>query len=178
MTLTDVFDGQSVRSTQLVQRGSLILFALIASLMLAFRRHNGILLGVIVALICLVAPAAYLIAQRIREKVRQRETEDRLMSHTRTYLQSEEPVRYGPAAGSQESDLEFLARTIDGQKLPLQDFRDFGGTNLLMPSADPVVFDALPRLYATQNGCARRFDIRAARLPAPASVPLLELSAF
>jgi proteasome lid subunit RPN8/RPN11 len=177
MTLNDAFQGYSIRSTQLVQRGSLLLLAVTASLMLAFRRHNGIMLGVVLALGTVVVPTGYVLGRRMLEKVRQRETEDRLMMQTRTYLQNQEPARVASAApaGEAESDIEILARAIDGRKLPIADFRKFHGIASLLPVGDPVVFDALPRRYAIRSLYDRRFADLAATLPEPASLPLSEL---
>jgi hypothetical protein len=179
MTLNDTFEGYSVKSTQLVQRSSLLVLAVTASLMLAFRRHNGIMLGVVLALGTVVVPTGYLLGRRMLERVRQRETEDRLMMQTRTYLQNQEPVRVASAtpAGKTESDIEILARAIDGRKLPIQDFRKFHGIAWLLPVGDPVVFDALPRRYAVRSLYDRRFADLAATLPEPASLPLNELLA-
>jgi proteasome lid subunit RPN8/RPN11 len=176
MTLNDAFEGQSLKTTQLMQKGSWLLLAVAASLILAFRRHNGIMLAVVLALATVVGPAVYVMARRMVDKVRQRETEERLMTHTRTYLQSEEPVRVIaslPAAA--ESDIEILARAIDGRRLPTQDFRKFAGTAFLLPVGDPVVFDALPRRYAIRSLYERRFADLAATLPRPVALPLGEL---
>jgi len=165
MTLDDAFQEHSIKSTQLMQWGSLLLLAVTASLMLAFGRPNGVVLGVVLALSTVVVPAAYVLARRMLEKARQRETEDRLMMHTRTYLQSQEPARLAGAA----------ARAIDGRKLPMQDFRKYDGIASLLPVGDPVVFDALPRRYAMGSLYGRRFADRAATLPEPVSVPLSEI---
>jgi hypothetical protein len=173
MTLNDAFEEHSIKSTQFVQRGSLLLLAVAASLMLAFRRHNGLTLGIVLALVALVVPAGYVLSRRMIEKARNRETETRLMMHTRTFLENQEPVR-ASAAGTRnvESDIEILARAIDGQKLPLQEFRRYGGMAWRQPIGDPVVFDAFPRRYAIRSLCDRRFADLAARLPEPATVPL------
>jgi len=176
MTLNDAFQGHSLKTTQLMQKGSLLLLAVAASLLLAFRRHNGIMMGVVLALATVVVPAVYVVARRMVEKVRHRETEERLMMHTRTYLQNEEPARVNAApAGEVESDIEILARVIDGSQLPRQDFRRFHGIASLLPVADPVVFDALPRRYAVRSLYERRFADLAATLPKPATLPLSEL---
>ena len=180
MTLNDAFQGHSIKPTQLMQKGSLLLLAVTASLILTFRRHNGIMLGVVLALGTVVVPAGYVLARRVIDKVRQRETEDRLMMHTRTYLQNQEPARVGSAAlagkgPAVESGIEILARAIDGRKLPTQDFRKFHGIASPLPVGDPVVFDALPRWYAIRSLYERRFADLAATLPKPASLPLSEL---
>jgi len=176
MTLNDAFQGQSLKTTQIVQKGSLLLLAVAASLILTFRRHNGIMLGIVLALGTVVVPAAYVLGRRMIEKVRQRETEARLMMHTREFLQHQEPARVATAcAASAEADIEILARAIDGRKLPLQEFRQFDGATSLLPVADPVVFDALPRRYAIRSLYERRFADLAAALPKPASLPLTEL---
>jgi hypothetical protein len=169
MTLASALEGQSLKGAQLKQ-GSLLLLGVAASLMLAFRRHNGILLGVLLVLGTVVVPAGYILARRTLDKTRQRETEDRLMMHTRTFLQNQEPAR-----GRVESDIEVLARAIDGRKLPPQDFRKLEVTPAPVPIGDPVVFDALPRRYATGSLCDRRFVDLAAKMPEPASVPLDQL---
>ena len=173
MTLNDAFEGHSLKTTQLMQKGSWLLLALAASLILAFRRHNGIALAVVLALATVVGPAVYVMARRMVEKVRQRETEERLMMHTRTFLQNEEPVRPLPLA--EESDIEILARAIDGSRLPTQDFRKFAGVASLLPFGDPVVFDALPRRYAIRSLYERRFADLATSLPRPVALPLGEL---
>jgi hypothetical protein len=170
MTLADALEGRSIKPNDLMQKGSLLLLAVAASLMLVFRRHHEIVLGVLLVLGTVVVPAGYVVARRMLDKTRQRETEDRLMLHTRTYLQNQEPVR-----GRVESDIEILARAIDGRKLPTQDFRKCEESASLLPDGEPAVFDALPRRYAIRTLCERRFADLAAKLPAPASVPLSEL---
>ena len=117
-----------------------------------------------------VVPAGYLLARRMRDKVRQRETEDQLMAHTRTFLRNQEPMRE-----KVESEIEMLARTIDGRKLLAQDFRKIHVIPALLPVGDPVVFDALPRRYAIRSLYERRFADLAATLPQPACEPLGEL---
>jgi proteasome lid subunit RPN8/RPN11 len=175
MTLNDAFEGQSLKATQLMQKGSLLLLAVTASLILAFRRNNGIMLGVVLAIGTVVIPAGYVLTRRMIAKVQQRETEDRLMMHTRTYLQTQEPARAVSKAPTVESDIEILARAIDGRKLPTQDFRKFHGIASLLPVGDPVVFDALPRRYAIRSLYERRFADLAVTLPKPVSLPLSEL---
>jgi hypothetical protein len=177
MTINDALQDNSIRSAQLMQRGSLIFLAITASLMLGFRRHSGIVLGVTLALGCVVVPAAYVLARRILEKVRHRETEERLMLHTRTFQQSEEPVREAAVLPpcATETDIELLARAIDGTKLPLGGFRKFGGSITLLPEGEPVVFDALPRLYATRTISDRRFENLAATMPGAICTPLNEI---
>ena len=175
MTLNDAFEWQSIKATQLMQRGSLLLLVLAATLMLAFGRHNGIVLGVVLALGTVVVPTGCVLARRMREKARQRETEDRLMMHTITYLQNQEPACMAAASARAESEIEILARTIDGGKLPTQDFRKFSGIVKLSQVADPAVFDALPRRYAVRGVYEGRLANLAAGLPQPVPVPLGEL---
>jgi proteasome lid subunit RPN8/RPN11 len=172
MTLNDAFEGHSLKTTQIMQKGSLLLLAIMASLILAFRRHNGITVGIVLAISTVVAPAVYVLAKRMVEKVRQRETEDQLLLQTRSYLQNVEPVR--PVTPKEESDLELLARAIDGRKLPTQGFQIHHIASLL-PAGDPVVFDALPRRYAIRGLYERRFADLASTLPRPVSLPLSEL---
>jgi len=180
MTLNVTFQRQSLKTTtQLMQMGWLVLVAAVASLLLAFRHQNGIMLGVVLALATLVVPAGFVLGRRMVEKVRQRETEDRLMTNTRTYLQSQMPARgatdaanKGPAA---ESDIEILARNIDGRRLPMQDFRKSNGIAVIVPVGEAVVFDALPHQYSSRGFLDRRLAQAAAMLPMPASVPLSEL---
>jgi hypothetical protein len=167
MTLNDAFEGHSLKTTQLIQKSSLLLPAVATCLILAFRPHTGIALGVAMALATVVIPTAYVVARRRVEKARQRETEDILMTHTRTYLRNEEPAVF-PV----ESDIEILARAIDGRKLPMRDFRRFEVIAALPPVADPVVFDALPKRYAIRTACEARFANLAATLPGPVFVPL------
>jgi|HubBroStandDraft_1064217.scaffolds.fasta_scaffold00638_14 proteasome lid subunit RPN8/RPN11 len=173
MTLNDAFEGHSLKTSQFVQKGSLLLLAVLASLILAFRRHNEITLSVLLALSVVVGPAVYLLSRRMVDKVRQRETEQRLMVHTRTYLRNEKPVR--PVSPAQESDIEILARAIDGRRLPAQGFRTFQVNAAPLPVGDPVVFDALPRRYAIRSLYERRFADLATALPKPVSLPLSEL---
>jgi proteasome lid subunit RPN8/RPN11 len=177
MTLNDAIEGNSLKATQFVQMGSLLLLAVAASLVLAFRHRGGISLGIVLALGTVVIPAGYVTARRMIAKVQQRETEDRLLMQTRTYLQNEEPVSATPvkAVKVEETDIEILARAIDGSKLPTQDFRQYEGVAALFPGGEPVVFDALPRRYAIRSLYERRFADLAATLPKPASLPLREL---
>jgi len=163
MTLTDGTQGHSLKSMQLMQIGSLLFLVAMGSLILAFLRQNGFMLGVVITLGTVVVPTVYVLGRRLTEKARQREMEARLMTHTRTYLRNEEPARGLSAA--EESDLEILARAIDGRKLPIQDFRKVEAIPSLLPVAVPVVFNALPRRYATASVYERRFADRNAALP-------------
>jgi hypothetical protein len=173
MTLSDALEGNSLKTTQLMQKGLWLLLAVSASLILAFRPQNGITLAVVLAMATLVGPAVYVVARRTVDKVRQRETEERLLTQTRTYLQNERPVR--PFVAPPESDIEILARAIDGRRLPMQDFRSFAGNTFLPPFGDPVVFGALARRYAIRGVCERRFANLATTLPKPVALPLADL---
>ncbi|MGA3044121.1 MAG: hypothetical protein ABSF54_25375 [Bryobacteraceae bacterium] len=172
MTLNDAFEGPSIQSTQFVQRGSLILLAVTASLLVMFRSHNGIVLGALLLLGTLVVPTGFVLMRRIKDKSRQRATEDLLLMQTRTFLQNQKPARkFVPAVGAEETDIEILARAIDGQRLPIQGFRKYGGIAFPAPLGEPVVFDALPRRYAIRGLCNRRFVHLAAMMPKPAPIP-------
>jgi hypothetical protein len=141
-----------------------------ASLMLAYRSHNGILLGVVLVMGTIVIPAGYVMARRKMEKAKQMRTEDLLMLHTRAYLQNLEPLRE-----KAESDIQIWARSIDGCKLPTQDFWWFHMDAAAPPQGEPVVFDALPRRYAIRGLCDRRFADLKAAMPEPVCTPLSEL---
>lgn len=160
MTLNDAFEGQSLRTTQLMQKGSLLLLAVTASLVLAFARHNGIMLGMVLALATLVVPAVYAVTRRAMAKVQQRETEERLMVHTRVYLQNQTPA-------------QVITRTaVVGHP----DFRKCDAIVPLLPIGDPVVFDALPHRHTIQTIYQRHFPDLAAILPRTVSLPLSELT--
>jgi hypothetical protein len=175
MTLNGAIQGNSLK-IQLMQKGSLLLLAAMASLFLAFQRHNGIMMGAVLAIATVVVPVGYVLMRRVTEKLLQHETEDRLMMHTRAYLRNEEPACAARVTrAAEESDIEILARTIDGQKLAIEDFRKFQASASPLPVGDPAVFDALPRRYATRSFCDRRFADLAALLPKPASLPLRDL---
>ncbi len=174
MTLNDAFQGHSLKTTQFMQKGSLLVLAVAATLILAFGRHDGKMMGVVLALATVVVPAVSVLARRMVDKVRQRETEERLLMQTRTYLQTEEPANLRTGTEG-ESDIEILARAIDGRKLPMEDFRNFDCVASLLPVGEPVVFDALPRRYAVRSLYERRFADLAATLPKPAILPLSEL---
>lgn len=179
MTLSDAFEGHSITTTQIMQKGSLLVVAVAASLILAFGRHNGAAAGVVLALSTVVAPAVYVLGTRLVAKVRQRETEARLVMQTMSYLKSQESACVARAVSGKapeaESDIEILARVIDGRKLPGQDFRSFEGMAARLPDGEPVVFDALPRRYAIRTLYERRFADLAAALPKPVCLPLSEL---
>ena len=170
MTLNDAFERQSDGNTQLMQK-SLFVLALTASLIVAFRRHDGMLLAVVLTLAAIVVPAGLALAKHLRAKSQHRETEARMMIHTRAYLQNVAPVRMPAQEAKVESDIEILARAIDGRKLPQQDFRKVD-VALHLPAGEPVVFDALPRRYAIGNLYQRRFADLAAALPGPVTLPL------
>ncbi|MGA2742228.1 MAG: hypothetical protein ABSG65_32905 [Bryobacteraceae bacterium] len=170
MTLNDAFQGHSIRSTQLLQKGLLLLLALMACLMLVYRHHSGTMLASALALGTVVMPSGYVLARRRLGEARQRETEDRLMMHTRMYLRNEKPVRE-----KAESDIELLARAIDGRKLPVHDFLELAAITPILPFGDRVVFGALPRRCAVGRLPYRRFADLAATLPKPACLPLTEL---
>jgi hypothetical protein len=156
---------------QLGQKGWLLALAVVISLTLAFRRHNGIILAEVTTLAMVAVPFGYMLRRRMAEKLRKHEMEDRLMVHTRTYLHSEEPISARKVR--KETDIEILARTVDGRKLPIQDFRRFKGVASLLPVADPVVFDALPRRYAVRSLYEQRLA-GLATMPPIVSVPLTE----
>jgi len=174
MTLNDAFQGHSLKTTQFMQKGSLLVLAVAATLILAFGRHDGKMMGVVLALATVVVPAVSVLARRMVDKVRQRETEERLLMQTRTYLQTEEPANLRTGTEG-ESDIEILARAIDGRKLPMEDFRNFDCVASLLPVGEPVVFDALPRRYAVRSLYERRFADLAATLSKPAILPFSEL---
>lgn len=170
MTLNGAFEGHPLK-IQFMQKGSLLVLVAMVSLLLAFRRHNGMPLAMVMALAMVLVPLGYMLGRRFTEKMRHREMEERLMLHTKTYLQNEEPAS---AVRRKESDIEILARAIDGRRLPVQDFRRYQGMASLLPVAEPVVFDALPRRYAICSLYERRSEGLAAAMPAIVSVPLAE----
>ena len=164
MTLNGTIQGYSLK-IKLIQRGSLLLLAAMASLFLAFQRHSGIILGVVLAIATVVVPVGYVLMRRVTEKLRQHETEERLMTHTRAYLRNEEPARAVRARSA-----------INGKKKPaIGDFREYQGSASTLPVRDPVIVDALPHRYAIRSFCDRRFANRAAMLPEPAFLPLRDL---
>jgi hypothetical protein len=171
MTLNGAFQGHPLK-IQLVQKGWLLALAVVISLTMAFRRHNGIILAEVTTLAMVAVPLGYMLRRRMAEKLRQRDMEDRLMLNTRTYLHSEEPA--STPKRRKETDIEILARAIDGRMLPIQDFRRFKGVASLVPVAYPVVFDALPRRYAIRSLYEKRLA-ELATMPAIVSVPLTEL---
>ena len=179
MTVNVTFQRQTLKATtQIMQMGWLLLLAAVASLVLAFRHQNGITRAVVLALGTLVLPVGFVLGRRMLEKVRQRETEDRLMTNTRTYLQSQLPAQAATGAANRpvaEFDIEKLAWAIDGQKLPTQDFRATNGLAAIIPFGEPVVFDALPHQYSGQSLLSEPRAQAAAMLPMLASVPLSEL---
>ncbi len=180
MTLNDAFEGHSIKTTHLMQKGSLLALAVAATLILAFGRRNGFMVGVVLALSTVVAPTVFVLGKRLLLKVRQRETEARLVMQTREYLQNHESecvMRAAPGAKAPavESDIEILARVIDGRKLPTQGFLSHPGTVSSPPEGEPVVFDALPRRYAVRSLYERRFADLAANLPKAVCLPLGEL---
>jgi len=165
MSSNGTFQGDSLK-IQLLHKGSLLLLAAMASVFVALQRHNGTMMAAVLAVATVAAPVGYVLMRRLIEKLRQRETEDRLMVHTRTYLQTAEPVRAASAA--RESDIEkILARTINGRKLPLEDFLKIELRPLPPPAGDPVVFGALPQRDAIRSLCDGRFANLAAMLPEP-----------
>jgi hypothetical protein len=176
MTLNDAVEGRSARTTLLMQIGLMLLLAaaVAASLILALRHHDRIMLGVVLALGTVVVPAGPVLTRRTLAKRRQRETDDRLMLQTRTFLRSQEPARPGKRL-TPESEIEILARAIDGRRMPLQGFRIYHGVAAPMPLADPVLFNALPRRYAAGSPWDRRLANLAAALPQPALLPLSRL---
>ncbi len=68
MTLNDAFEGRSLKTTHLIQRGSLLALAVTATLILTFGRHNGFMVGVVLALSTVVAPAVYVLGTRLMPK--------------------------------------------------------------------------------------------------------------
>ena len=175
MTLNDAIEGRSAKTTELMQKGSLAVLALSAAMILVFGRHSGIMLAVVLALCIVVAPTVYVLGKRLTVKVAQRETEERLMLNTRTYLSHETPfVPVAQAAQPIESDIEILARVIDFQKLPVQDAVSYLPAVAMPAGGEPVVFDALPRRYAVRSLYEKRFANLAANLPNVVCMPLPE----
>ena len=150
---------------QIIETGSWLLPAAIASPILAFRPLNGITMGVALALAVIVVPAGYVLARRIRARVRRQATEARLLTQTKTYFENQVSAHGSEARGQAESDIQILARAIDGRKLPIQDFRKVRPASLL-PIGEPVVFGEMP---------CRRPAERATIMPPPVTRPLTEL---
>ncbi len=173
MTTNDALDGYSVRATELIQKGSLLALAAAATLILIFCRGNILMVGIVLAICTVFAPAIHVTGKRFTSKVRRRETESRLVMHTKAYLQDHEAectVRMPP-----ESDIEILARVIDGRKLPVADFRSWPPVAAPLPIVEPILFHALPRRYATRTLCERRFANLASALPKPIRMPWQEV---
>ena len=105
--------GHSIKSTQLVQKGSLLLLAVTASLMLAFRRHS-----------------CWRRCGNGRWKTASWCKPERTC---RTRNRRAWPAPLPPAKA--ESGIEILARAIDGRKLPIEDFRKFTAIASLLPVA-------------------------------------------
>jgi hypothetical protein len=110
--------------TQLMQKGSLLLLAVAASLILAFRRHNGIMLGRAGALHGGGSRGVRAGAAHARQGPA---TGDGRPPHGAYQNVPAEPGTGGNCVEKVESDIEILARTIDGRKLPIQDFRKLHG---------------------------------------------------
>jgi hypothetical protein len=159
LTSDDALEGKSVKTTRLTQKYLFLVLAVTILAVLMFR-HDGIML----AMGTVVVPLGYVVARRQMEKVRHRETEDRLVMQTRAYLQKSEPARGVSAAPA-----------IDGRKLPTQGFRKFEVIAFRLPFANLRVFDLLPGRNAIRSLCERPFAGRAQCLPEPASLPLSEL---
>ena len=175
MTLNYAFVGRSLKTTQLVRKGALLLLVATASSILALPGHNGMRLVVFLALATVGIPSVYVLTGRMLAKVRQRETEDCLMMHIKTYLQNQEPAHgvsaAAPGKAPADSGMQVLAQAIDERKLPMQDFRKFDGTASRSPMGYPV-FDAFPSRYAIRSVYERRFEDLVAALPVPAALPL------
>lgn len=182
MTPTDAFEGHSLKTTQIVQMGSLFVLLLAASLVLVLRRHGGLALAVTLALCTLVLPAVYILAKQTIASLRKRETEDRLVGQTREFLRSNEREWQQSAANfvrvsEAEANAERMLASLPGggRELPTQPFQRYGNIASVLPVGEPVVFDALPRRYAIRGIYERRFADLASTMPAPACMPLNEL---
>src|SRR5512141_2631942 len=90
MTLSDAFEGSSMKTRLLTQKATLLLMAVAASLIVAFGRHQGVTEAAVLAIFTLTAPAVYVMGRRLTATARQKETEVRLMVNTKTFLESEE----------------------------------------------------------------------------------------
>jgi len=152
MTIDDALPGDPIRK-QLTRKGTLfLLLGVTASFTLAFRGAPGIALGIDLAIGTVVLPSGYLLARRIKAKIRQREMEDRLFMQTRRFLQSQEPANMAP-----KSAAGMLARTIDGRKLPVQGLLERKDFQPLVRIGKPVFFSALLRQDGARSSFARGF---------------------
>lgn len=177
MTINDAFEEQSLKPAQIMQMGSVLLLAVAASMLLAFRQHNRLLLGASLAFCTVALPAVYVMGKRLVLKVRQQQTEQRLILHTRNFLDTQEATSWRAVMIAKEPDAETLGERLlaalntDGSALARPGFHAFPPKASPLPDGETVVFDALPRRYAIRGLYERRFADLAAALPMPAMTP-------
>ncbi len=183
MTINDAFGTQILKPVQILERGSVLLLAIAASLMLGFRLHNRLVLGAALAVGTVIVPGVYVLSKRLRAALRSQEIESRLVAHTRTFLNAQEPQVWMPSIAPQESDPETLGERLlaalntDGRALPRQSFRYIVMEAGPKPLGECVVFDALPTACAMRQGATTGFPALDPIPAAPPAVPLGELLA-
>jgi proteasome lid subunit RPN8/RPN11 len=181
MTINDAFERHTIKPAQVMEVGSVLLLAIAASLMAAFRQHNRVVLALVLAFCTVVLPAVYVLGKRLMERKRQQQTEQILMMQTRTFLSTQEPAEWRTVTAIKEPDIETLGERLlamlntDGSKLPRQGFRTHSLEAPPLPDAEAALFGALPRRYAIRSLYERRFADLATALPQPVRMPLCEL---
>jgi proteasome lid subunit RPN8/RPN11 len=181
MTINDAFESQTLKPVQLMKMGSVLLLAVAASLLLAFRPHNRLLFGLELVFCTIALPAVYVVAKRLKEKVRQQQTEQRLMMHTKAFLNTQEPTSWRAITVVKAPNAETLGERLlaalntDGSELIRPGFRACYPDAAPAAEAETVVFDALPRRYAIRSLYERRFADLSSSLPKPATMPFSEL---
>src|SRR5579862_296853 len=166
MAINTTFDGQSLRTTHLLQKGSLAVLAASAALILSFGRNNTALVGVLLALYTVIAPAVYMLGKRMLIKVRQRETEARLIRQTKAFLENQ-PQEWALLSQANSA--------IAGRRLMMQDFCRYPATAAPLPAGEPTVFQPVPRHEAVQNLYEQHFADAASKLLVPVCTPWGEL---
>jgi len=154
--------------TKLLHNGSLLLVTAAVGLAMALNRHNTVVLGALGVLGTILIPLSYVMLRRFLHTLRQRETEDRMISQTREYLRNEEPwspLRDAP----KESAVEAVPHAnASGSRIAPRGFKDiFDGVVAPLPKGNPVACGALT-LHHTAGA---HYD------PAPVTMPLSELLA-
>jgi len=167
------FEEPSLTPAQIMRMASVLLLAIALSLMLAIRQHNRILLGLALTFCTAALPAVYVMSKRLVVRLREQETEQRLMVHTKAFLSHQEELFWQHSAVAKEPDPETLGARLlavlntDGSALARPGLLPFP-PRVAVPEPEPVVFDALPRRYAVRNLFERRLSNGAAAMPAPA----------
>ena len=164
------FAERSIRRTRRAVRIVLMVLAVTGCLMLILGSDNQFIVGLVLAICIVVAPAVYLLREHLVARIRRKEAEAGLIENFKLYSQIIEKESVNSWV-----DRELLASKVDGRKLPLQDFLTFQGTPANPPAGSPALCLTLAHRSAVRTLYDQHFTNLATMMPQPVRVALDEL---